>query len=526
MIQAHEKSRFVGRFDRTWFRLRRTEIVCGACWTALVAAALLGLLAAADYRWELPWALRAAGLAGAGTLALVTAGLAIVGPLRWWSQPRTAVEIERRFPELGQRVRTVVQYAGQEKEAVAREGVLPALVAALEEDTARCAQPLDLAVLVPRRKLRLAAAMAAVSVIVILAAVTLDWQWRTAIQRALLADTPYTRLALEPGDVLVDQGGDVTISLAVSGRAPETVAIYYRPADQPDGEAEKLETESLPPEDGPPLTCCFSAKLAKLSDPIEYWAVAGKIDSPAYRISVRRPMVIRKFAADLAPPPYTGLKPTTVPGGDIEVVEGTQVRFRVELDRPPAEASLVLRGVADTSIPMAIADKTLSLQLPFCEETDYQITARAGDGTRLQENSYRVRVRKDQPPRVAFLEPEEALEVHPIAEVLAKLRVDDDFGLTRAGIVFRVNGGEERTLILKDFKPAAGPGPEATPQNVTQATLEEALCLEQSHLEQTDSITYYGFAEDSYPQASHRTETELRFIDIRPFRRIYKIGGT
>ena len=453
MLQTHEESGFVGRFDRTWRRVRRTEIICGVCWTALVSAALLGLLAAADYRWELPWAFRAAGLAVAGALALVTAGFAIMGPLRWWNQPRTAVEVERRFPELGQRVRTVVQYASQEKEAAAREGVLPTLVAALVEDTDRRAQPLDLAVLVPRRRLQLAAALAAVSVIAILAVVVLDWQWRTALRRVLLAETPYTYLTLGPGDVLVDEDGKLAISLAVAGRVPEDLAIYCRPGDNPNGEPEELATESLRPEDAEPLTSYFSARLENLKDPLEYWAVVGKIESPAYRISIRRPIAIRKFEVDLTPPPYTGLKPITMPGGDFEVVEGTQVRFRVELDRPPVEAFLVLDNAGEKPIGMEIVDKTLSLQLPFRTTTDYRILAQAEDGTRLRETPYRVRVRKDQPPRVTFFEPDEALEVHPIAEVLAKIRVDDDFGLTRAGIVFRINSGDEHTLILKDFQP-------------------------------------------------------------------------
>ena len=61
---------------------------------------------------------------------------------------------------------------------------------------------------------------------------------------------------------------------------------------------------------------------------------------------------------------------------------------------------------------------------------------------------------------------------------------------------------------------------------MTQATLEEALLLEQFVLAQTDSVTYFAFAEDNYPGRPHRTETDLRFIDIRPFKRIYKIGGT
>ena len=53
---------------------------------------------------------------------------------------------------------------------------------------------------------------------------------------------------------------------------------------------------------------------------------------------------------------------------------------------------------------------------------------------------------------MAFEQPEEALEVHAVAEVLNRVRVGDDFGLTKAGIVFQFNNGDEQTLILKDFK--------------------------------------------------------------------------
>ena len=306
MIRAHEKRGFVGRFDRTWFRLRRTEIVCGACWTASAPLAASGLLAAADYGWELPWALRAAGLAMAGVAVLLTAGMAVVRPMRWWSQPRTAVEVERRFPNSASGSARSCNTRAR-KEAVAREGVLPTLVAALEEETDRRAQPLDLAVLVPRRKC--------------------VWRrrWRPLGDRhpgggrAGLAVARPSRgpcwprtvhpSPLEPGDVVVDQDGEVTISLAVAGRVPEDLAIYSRPARQAGRRLEQLDTEAFEPEEAEPLTSYFSAKLEKLKEPLEYWAVAGKIESPAYRISIRRPVAIRKFEVDLTPPPYTGLKP-------------------------------------------------------------------------------------------------------------------------------------------------------------------------------------------------------------------------
>ncbi len=148
------------------------------------------------------------------------------------------------------------------------------------------------------------------------------------------------------------------------------------------------------------------------------------------------------------------------------------------------------------------------------------------DGTRLAENRYEVRVRKDQPPEIRFEDPDEALEVHPIAEVLMRVRAADDFGLSRAGVVFQVNDGQEHTLLLKDF-PAASGGPRRPDFDLIKRTLlEETLPLEDHDLSPTQAITYYAFAEDNYPQHPRRTETDLRYIDIREFKRLYKIGGT
>ena len=135
----------------------------------------------------------------------------------------------------------------------------------------------------------------------------------------------------------------------------------------------------------------------------------------------------------------------------------------------------------------------------------------------LPKNRYRIDVLEDRPPRVAFEQPDEALEVHPIAEVLNRIRVGDDFGLTRAGIVFQFNDGDEQTLVVKDFT--------AEPAKArTTAALQEMLLLEKLAASPTDSLTYYAFAEDNYPAGAKRTETDLRYLDIRPFKREYKLA--
>ena len=74
----------------------------------------------------------------------------------------------------------------------------------------------------------LAAVLAAVSILLLVIGLA-DWEWRTAIGRALLGNAPYTRLTVKPGDVVVDRDGEVTVAIAVEGRVPDRVALQFRP---------------------------------------------------------------------------------------------------------------------------------------------------------------------------------------------------------------------------------------------------------------------------------------------------------
>jgi hypothetical protein len=90
--------------------------------------------------------------------------------------------------------------------------------------------------------------------------------------------------------------------------------------------------------------------------------------------------------------------------------------------------------------------------------------------------------------------------------------------------MFEVNNEEEYPLLAQDFQAAAVELNETgklSPQ--TRATLEKMLPLEHFQLTAQDSVMYYAFAEDNLPGNPQRTETDLRFVDIRPFRRVYRL---
>ena len=528
---------FSDRFDRTWLRIRRVEAWHGVLWTVFVALAGWAVLTACDYVFELPWIVRAVGLAVVGCITLIVAGKKILLSMRWWSQPRTAAEMEQRFPQLGQRVRTVVQFAGREESAVVAEGVAPGLVAALDEETDAKARPLDLSVVIPRRRLAVAAILAGTALSVFLGGVLLNWEWRLAAERALLGNRPYTQLAVDPGDAVVDQGQDLTVSIELQGRANRQVLLYSCPADRADASWSRVE---LPFEDARstgPRSVRYEATLEKLRGPTEYRVAAGPLESSSYRISVRYPLALQAFKVALTPPAYTGLEPSTVEGGDLDVIEGTKASFRIRFDRACREAFLVFsnppsqrkEGEAQPTpsrVPLVSDGAEFVAHVRCQEDKHYAILATAREGMSLPENSYLMRVRKDQPPHVRFEEPSEALEVHSIAEVLMRIRADDDFGLGKVGILFQVNNQEKTLLVENRIPPAVQDNDQDKPSLPKQAVCEKTLLLENLELTPTDAVTYYAFAEDNFPGQAQRTETELRFIDIRSFKRIYRVGGT
>jgi hypothetical protein len=524
-ISEPSGTKFLTRFEHVCASLRTFQIGLGLSWTLLAAVLGFTSLAVADFLLELPWVMRLAGLSTCGIVTLAALGFKVVAPLRWWTKPRTAIEIEKRFPQLGQRVRTVIQYAGLSHDLLNTEGAAPSLVEALERETDIQVEPLPLNRIVPWRRAWVIAAVAAAPLLFLLVAAGGSRQWRLAIERALLGRRPYTTISVLPQNVLVDHGGSVPLAVELHGRLKRDVVLYTRAVGEPDGAWKGTKLDS--PDRGPAWKRV--GKLDKVEKPLDYRVEAGSSSSPVYRIDVRYPLVLNAFEVSVVPPAYTGVQATTVKGGDLRVIEGSEATFQITFDATPVEASLVfsdpaVRAKKDKSppppqvIPLKSNGASYTGRLKLVSGLEYQIEARTADGRLLPKNRYKIEVSEDRPPRIAFERPEEAVEVHPVAEVLNRIRVADDFGLSKAGIVFQFNNGDEQTLIVKDFQ--AGDAQTRT----TSAALEESLLLEKLAASPTDSLVYYAFAEDNHPAGARRTETELRYIDIRPFKRIYKLG--
>ena len=128
MSTVEARSNFVRRFDRIWGQARRVQLSQALCWGLLTALAGVALLAAADYWLELSRPLRLSAVAAIGTASLAVAMLLGFRSVRRWQRNATAAAIERVFPQLGQRIRTTVQFGELSTGQIEESGVATSTV--------------------------------------------------------------------------------------------------------------------------------------------------------------------------------------------------------------------------------------------------------------------------------------------------------------------------------------------------------------------------------------------------------------
>ena len=385
---------------------------------------------------------------------------------------------------------------------------------------------LNLHQVIPWRSLAWAGGGLAALVVVFLWLIAAESEARVAAGRVLLFPIQYTQLAVEPGDQTLKAGEDLTIQATLTGRPVRTADVLHRPAGSQD---DWTRFSFLADEDmaNVRLAGTLQTKLSDLQKDLEYRVVAGPVQSQVYHVKVNHPLLLQKVQAAIDPPAYTRRKPSIVKDGNLQVIEGSKVQFRFTLDRTPQTAHMRLfatdkgKEAAGTASALALRIEAQELvgELPSVDKSlDYELLAEAADGMHLDGVKFHIQVQPDRKPVVRFVKPKEQIEVTPTTEVHLKVEAGDDFGLSKIGIVFQVGDNPPETLYLKD-----------QPGQPTSLKTDAVLQLEEHKLNFTDGVTYYAFVEDNHPMHPQRTATDLQFIDIRPFKRMYQIldsGGS
>ena len=192
----------VGRVERVRHDCSRFLVVRTALWLLVGLLIVGGVLALADWIWVLPPTLPLAVWLLLGLAATIGWCRALLSR-RPLNRGDTAADIEKAFPELGQRVCTTLEYAEPTPQTMP---AWPSLVHALMSDTEQRTAGLAFDRVVPWRTLRRPGSAAAVLVCVFSVMLLVSPEARIAAMRLFLIPVNYTQLEIEPGDHAVRLG--------------------------------------------------------------------------------------------------------------------------------------------------------------------------------------------------------------------------------------------------------------------------------------------------------------------------------
>lgn len=386
-----------------------------------------------------------------------------------------ALRIEERWPGLQDRLASTVQFMQMRKAGRDDEDIRGSRV--LRDETIRQTledvESIDFREVVDSKPARLALATAAVPLALAGALFLLSpSSCRIALSRFFLplgsAQWPkQTHLAVvdPPSEsIKIARGQPFLLEVAVAQGEPlpETGEVTYR-YDNGETVTRRLGTRSTDLASGAPDR--LTDRLGEVARSFSYTVAAGDDSTAPRRVEVVPPPVLTHARVKLTPPPYTRepvtfLEPLggkTNPGSEFDVqkvITGTLVEIQALSNKPLASAALAALGLPpwqssqDETLPAA-PPPAVNLQAGTQLATRFNVTSSGSFAFELHDTEgfhgqprdlvrFNVVAIEDTPPQVAIDDPPANRDVTANAVVPIVIRADDDFGLQKVWINYRV----------------------------------------------------------------------------------------
>lgn len=489
------------KLHQAWHRERRYFHTRGLCRLLIWLVALILTDLAVDWLLDVP---------GWGRLLLLAINLGVLGAvahlhwfrhLRRFDAARVALEVERRYPDLESLLVSYVQLCTT-KTAAIEWGASPGLVAALGRQAVQLTAPLDFRQIVNFRELkRIAAVALAIFAFFMLLGIQWPEYFRTLALRMFnpAANLAYpTRTILTPltGDMVAKQGATVTVKVRADGIFPGEGRLHVRPEN---GEWQKWTIK-----EGAPNEFAYSVENAYES--FDYYMKIGDARTPIFRVQVVPPPRLLAAQVRVNYPAYTGRSPQSLNTLSPEVLEGSEVEWRLGFATPVGGVTLLPRE--GQAVQMNLEPNGLACWLKRSAGSTLAYTLRWADarhGFSFDEGvEHLLRVVADSPPEAELLQPL-GDELGTVQKTLnLTFRAVDDFGVDKAWLMLAVNDGAERAVPIVGFQGRA---------------VEQFKCRAQelaTDLKPGDVVTFVVEVSDQYPgkDGPHKTRTQSRRLTV------------
>ena len=328
----------------------------------------------------------------------------------------------------------------------------------------------------------------------------------------VLEASPY-RIDVKPGNATVPRGSDQVISARLQGFESEQAELLIRKSVNAPFERVPMVLNND--------TGAFDGLLFDLPGSLDYYIESAGVRSSVFTIHAAELPYVKQMEMEYVFPAYTGLEPRKIEnGGDIAVLQGTQVRLRIT----PTMASPSGRILVDGGSAIALTQEAGVFTATIAVNKDgfYRVELQGGPENKLVNASpqYTIDVLEDQAPTVSIAKPGRDTTASPVEEFAIEARADDDFGVRQLQLVYSVNGGPEQVKTLVDGRNRPLP----------EVSAAHTFYLEELKLAPGDSVSYFARAVDNDSVRGGKTiSSDLYFIRIRKldeqFRSAMSMGG-
>ncbi len=424
---------------RRW-RLRGAA-VGGMRLTTLLLAVVVPALVVDSFRPLPPW-LRAVWMLGALALVLVGLWLWVFRPLSTRIDPvETAAVIEREHPELGEMLESAAELGSVR--GTGRTGYSVELIDALIAQVVAETAGLDLAARAheaDRARWTRGLAVAAVACVVglVVAGPRLGPAGVRLLHPFTAPEEVLTSILVEPGDVTLVSGDDLSVSARVDGPHEGASVAFRMEGELP------LEREMAVVSDGR-----FSAGLENVRAPLRYVVTAGAATSPEYSVDVVERPFVTGIRLDYRFPAYSGLVPRTVDEntGDVMALAGTRVDIAVTGSKSLERSWLSFDDDSVVELERT-GPATFSGRLTITRGAAYSINVVDVDGlTNSDPATYSIVAVRDENPLVRIVRPAADGDVPRDMVLPLALSAIDDYGISDISVRYAVQGRADEGVV-------------------------------------------------------------------------------
>lgn len=429
---------------------------------------------------------------------------------RWQDSRHFVHRLEQSLPDLEQRLITSAEFESGEA-----RGVSTQFIDKLIEDVQLRVQARPLQGSVSFKAAYRALGLAGVAMIGLITLLFLSEGFLQASRQlasSIQHDVAALPLAIhvEPGNVAMQRGDDLTIVASLDDASSEQLALYVQ------DDHLNWRRLSMAPDSGQTQASAkvFSADLPQLTQDLVYYveyregsgAKAEAIRSPQYRVSLFDLPRVDGLELAYDFPDYTGLENKVEnPGGDVVAPEGTTINVRATLNKQVKAARLVFED--GKSVPLTLDKKRASGSFRVSNDTHYRIELiDIDDYGNKNPLDYYVRAVKDREPEITLRAPGRDRRAMPLEEVAIEVSAEDDYALTQFELAYSVVGTGNKTVDLLEAK--------NNPKTASGSTL---LYLEDLEVQPGDVISYSVTAKDNNGLSGPAVVvSDIYFLEVIP----------